>query len=128
MSLQTLTPAMSKLYALGRLPKGQMNDGERKFADAYLEPLKYAGEILWWRFEGIKLRLAHNTSLSVDFPVMRSDGALQMIDFKGSPRVFTDDARAKMKVAAELYPFPFFVAYPRAKKLGGGYVLERIGA
>lgn len=26
------------------------------------------------------------------------------------------------------YPFPFFIAYPRAKKLGGGWNVERIGA
>lgn len=128
MSIQSLTPAMSKLYALGRLPKGEMNDGEKKFASNYLEPRRIAGEIVWWKFEGIKLRLAKLTTLTVDFPIMLASGELQMIDFKGSPRVFTDDARAKMKVAAEIYPFPFFVAYPRAKKLGGGYSIERIGA
>ena len=47
-----------------------------------------------------------------------------MIDVKGSKAMVTDDARAKMKVAAELYPFVFKVAYPRAK--GEGWDIEEI--
>lgn len=33
-------------------------------------------------------------------------------------------ARAKIKIAAELYPFRFLAARPKAKKDGGGWDIE----
>lgn len=116
-----------RLYALGRLPKGQKNKTEQAYEDQYLKPCLHAGEILWYRFEGIKLRLADNTFLTVDYAVLRRDGLLEMVDVKGGPRVFTEDARVKMKVAAETYPFMFSVVYPVSKKDGGGWKKECIG-
>lgn len=116
----------SRLYALGRMKAGTMNRTEEAYA-AHLETRRYAGEIAWWKFEGIKLRLADNTFLTVDFALMLASGELELHDCKGSPAIFTDDARAKMKIAADMYPFQFFVVYPRAKKLGGGWNVERIG-
>lgn len=47
-------------YAQGRLKTGQMNSGEKRYAE-HLEREKHAGRVLWWKFEGIKLRLADNT-------------------------------------------------------------------
>ena len=41
---------------------------------------------------------------------MRADGVLEMHDVKGSEGVYTDEARVKMKVLAELYPFVFRIA------------------
>ena len=35
-----------------------------------------------------------------------------------------DDAMAKIKIAAELYPFRFLAAKPKAKKDGGGWEIE----
>ncbi|MEB6363050.1 hypothetical protein MXL72_22790, partial [Escherichia coli] len=43
-------------------------------------------------------------------------------DFRGG----SDDARVKMKVAADSYPFVFQVAYPKPKKLGGGWEIEEL--
>lgn len=57
---------------------------------------------------------------------MLADGQLVMVDVKGSKSVFTDDARVKMKVAADSYPFVFQVAYPKPKKLGGGWEVEEL--
>ncbi|EFO5633532.1 hypothetical protein HOZ65_000097 [Escherichia coli] len=54
------------------------------------------------------------------------NGQLVMVDVKGSKSVFTDDARVKMKVAADSYPFVFQVAYPKPKKLGGGWEIEEL--
>src|SRR5690348_12886730 len=83
------------MYALGRLPVGKMNKTEEAYA-GHLEKLKWAKEILWYRFEGIKLRLADNTFYTVDFPVLRADGLLEMHEVKG---YWQDDARAKIKIA-----------------------------
>lgn len=55
----------------------------------------------WFEFEGIKFCLAENTSYTPDFAVMRADGTLKMHEVKG---FLTDDGRAKIKIAADLYP------------------------
>lgn len=115
----------AKLHALGRKKKGEMNATEAKFAN-YLRGLEIAGEILWWRHEGIKLQLADNTTLNVDFNVMYADGLLVMIDVKGAKAIIEEDAKVKMKVAAEQFPFVFRYAFPRQKKDGGGWIFEEI--
>lgn len=112
-----------RMQALGRMKTGAMNKTEARFAQL-LELERHAGKVKWWKFEGIKLMLAKNTSITVDFAVLPDTDILTMIDVKGSKALFTDDARAKMKVAAELYPFVFKVAYPRAK--GEGWEIEEI--
>lgn len=113
------------LQALGRLPKGTMNKTEALFAQ-YLDMQKIANKVLWYKFEGIKLMLAPNTSITVDFAVLSDTGILEMIDVKGAKAIFSDDARAKMKIAAATYPFVFKVAYPIAQKDGGGWKIEEI--
>lgn len=113
-----------RLYALGRLKTGEKNSTEQKFEDDWLRPRLMAGEILWYRFEGIKLRLADNTFLTVDYAVLPADGVLTMIDVKGARAIVQDDARVKMKVAAEQYPFLFQMAYPTK---GGGWTVEAVG-
>ncbi|HIH8842844.1 TPA: hypothetical protein ACYUPC_002972 [Escherichia coli] len=45
-----------QIQALGRLKTGQMNKTESAYCQ-HLELRKRAGEIVWYRFEGIKLRL-----------------------------------------------------------------------
>ncbi len=116
-----------KLQALGRLAKGEMNKTEEAFSQ-YLNVLLHNGDILWWKFEAIKLMLANNTSLTVDFAVMEASGLLVMIDVKGAKAIVQDDARVKMKVAAKMFPFVFRLAYPKTKKAGGGWDIEEIRA
>lgn len=87
---------------------------------AYEEMLKQrmsAGEILWYKFEGIKLRLADNTFYTADFFVMAADGQLEAHEVKG---FWTDDARVKTKVAAAMYPFKFI----GAQKGKGGHAWQ----
>lgn len=115
----------ARLHALGRKKKGEMNATEAKFAN-YLRGLEITGEILWWRHEGIKLQLADNTTLNVDFNVMYADGLLVMIDVKGAKAIIEEDAKVKMKVAAEQFPFVFRYAFPRQKIDGGGWIFEDI--
>lgn len=107
-------------YALGRLPTGTMNKTEKAYAEN-LENRKRAGLILWWYFEGVKLRLADNTFYTCDFAVLANDGVLEMHEVKG---FWTDDARVKIKVAAAIYPFRFVAAKTLPKKHGGGWEME----
>lgn len=109
-----------KFYALGRLKPGQMNKGERLYAEN-LERMKTAGLILWWKFEGLKLRLADNTFYTPDFNVLAADCVLECHEIKG---FWQDDARAKIKIAADMYPFRFKAMKPEAQKRGGGWVIE----
>lgn len=110
----------TSVLALGRLKTGQMNKTEAAYAE-FLEKLKGLGDVVWYKFEGVKLRLADNTFLTVDFAVMRADGALEMHEVKGH---WMEDARVKMKVAADMYPFRFIAVKPIAKKAGGGWKVE----
>lgn len=110
-----------RMQALGRLPAGQMNKTEEAYA-AYLEQLKYSGAVLWYKFEGIKLRLAKKTFYTVDFFVMPASRELEAHEVKG---FWTDDARVKIKVAADMYPVFRFVAIKKgAKSDGGGWSVE----
>lgn len=111
---------MRALQALGRLPAGTMNKTETAYAE-FLETLVACRDVAWWKFEGVKLRLADATFYSPDFAVMRSTGALEMHEVKG---FWQDDARVKIKVAASLYPFAFIAVQPIGKRGGGGWKVE----
>lgn len=108
------------LFALGRLKAGERNKTERAYENL-LEAMRISGDVLWYKFEGMKLRLADNTFYTPDFAVMLSSGQIEMHEVKG---FWQDDARVKIKIAAELYPFRFVAAKPKAKKNGGGWELE----
>lgn len=110
-------------YALGRLPAGRMNKTEAAYDD-HLWSLRHLKSIIWHRFEAVKLRLADNTFYTPDFVVLANDGYLEMHEVKG---FWEDDARVKIKVAAEQYPFRFLAFKPRAKKNGGGWEQESFG-
>jgi hypothetical protein len=96
--------AASSFQALGRLKPGAMNKTEAAY-DSLLKQRLHVGEIQWYRFEGVKLRLADNTFYTADFFVMNSESVLEVHEVKG---FWTDDARVKTKVAASIYPFKFF--------------------
>jgi hypothetical protein len=107
------------LFALGRLKTGAMNKTEAAYA-AHLEAIK-GTVIAWYRFEGMKLRLADNTFYTPDFAVLLLDGFMEMHEVKG---FWQDDARAKIKIAADMYPFRFIAVTAEAKKRGGGWKVE----
>lgn len=110
-----------RLYALGRLKVGEKNQSEQRYEDEVLKPGMLVGDIRWYRFEGIKLRLADNTFLTVDYAVLPADGVLTMVDVKGAKAIVQEDARVKMRVAADSYPFRFEMAFPNK---GGGWTVE----
>jgi hypothetical protein len=107
-------------FALGRLKTGEMNKTEAAYA-AHLADLQHAGEILWFKFEGVKVRLADNTFYTPDFGVLHASGVFELHEVKG---FLMEDANVKIKVAASMYPFRFVMVRARAKKLGGGWTRE----
>ena len=108
-------------YALGRLKTGQKNKTEQAYELEVLKPAMQDGSVSWYRFEGVKLRLADNTFYTPDYCVMRSDGTMEMHEVKG---FWQDDARVKIKVAADMYPLKFIAVKRQAKKNGGGWSIE----
>lgn len=116
----TALPAspLAGMQALGRMEQGKQNKTEAEY-DAHLaaDP-----SVLWFAFEAVKFRLADNTYYTPDFLVMRADRTLEVHEVKG---FWTDDARVKIKVAAELFPiFKFVALKKKAKKDGGGWSQE----
>ena len=109
-----------KILALGRLKSGQMNKTEAAYA-MHLEARKNASELIWYVFEGITFKLADGCRYTPDFAVLRNDGVIELHEVKG---YWTDDARAKIKVAADKFPFRFIAVYKQAKKDGGGWRFE----
>lgn len=95
-----------------RVP-GQMNGLERAYS-LHLEARKHAGEVLWWAFDCVKLRLAEKTFYTPDFLVMNADLSIEVHETKGTSKgkpFVEDDAAVKIKVAAELFPFGFVMIW-----------------
>ncbi len=108
---------MTILRAHGRLRVPEMNRTERDYA-ALLAVRRAAGEVAWFAFEPLKLRLADNTFYTPDFIVMLANGLLEVHEVKG---YWQDDARVKIKVAAKTFPFKFIGATWDKKLQGWKY-------
>lgn len=109
-----------RMQALGRLKTGEMNKTEAAYQE-YLQDRQFVGHIAWFKFEGIKLRLADNTFYTPDFAVMLANGEMQLHEVKG---FWTDDAKVKTKVAASMYPFKIIAVTAKTKKSGGGWAFQ----
>jgi hypothetical protein len=64
-------------------------------------------------YEAVTLKLAADTRYTPDFMVMEDDGTITFVECKGFWR---DDAKVKIKVAAEMYPMFRFKAVSYSKK------------
>lgn len=84
--------------------KRQMNPTEKAYS-LTLAARKQAGDLLWWAFEPIRLRLADGTFYKPDFVLLDLDG-IEIHEVKGFMR---EAARVRLNVAAELYPFAFYL-------------------
>ena len=100
---------------------GKMNGLEADYAQT-LQFQQLAGVVKSWHFEKLKLRLAPSTFYTPDFFVELVAGDFEVHEVKGFWR---DDARVKLKVAAELFDFWKFVAITRDKS--GTWLAEEIG-
>ncbi len=105
-----------------RRKPGVMNKLEASYAQE-LERRKMEGEIEWWAYEAVTLKLADRCRYTPDFLVLLANGELECHETKGFMR---DDARVKLKVAAEQFPIRFVLVRARAKRDGGGFVKEII--
>lgn len=98
-------------------PKG-MNATERAYAQR-LASRQAAGEVVWFGFERITLRIGADLRYTPDFPVILADGQMEFHEVKttwvnrkkGTRRVgWTEDGRAKFLAAASAFPFFRFFA------------------
>jgi hypothetical protein len=113
---------LEKLRALGRMKAGVMNKTEARYAD-HLEWQKHMREILWYSFEPMALKLAPKTFYRPDFVVLTKEMILQIHEVKGSLKIIQDDARAKIHVAANMFPFVFLLVVP---KKGEGWAITEV--
>lgn len=104
-------------FGRGRHRPGHMNKTEAAYG-LVLEARRRQGEILWYSFEAVKLKLADKTYYTPDYLVMTNDNWLEFHEVKG---FWEDDARVKIKCAAEKFPFKF-IAVSRK----GGWKAEEI--
>lgn len=86
--------------ARGVTKRGTMNLLERRYSDT----LTYSKDVVWFKYEAVKLRLADGAYFTPDFIVMKADGELQFHEVKGFWR---EAAKVRIKVAAEIFPFKF---------------------
>jgi len=100
--LELLKKLCKKGRGVRREP-GIMNKLEAEYA-CLLEMKRRAGEILWFEFDVVKFRLAKDTFYTPDFLVLSADLQLEVHEVKG---FWEDDARVKIKVAADRIPIHF---------------------
>ena len=90
----------------------RMNKTEAWYATHVLTPLVAEKSINSWAYEAFKIRLADKTWYTPDFMVITASGLIEFHEIKGSwSAPHQDDARVKLKVAAEDHPWALFVAY-----------------
>lgn len=115
--------AKKRFQAKGRLPKGKMNKTEEAYAEQVLEPMRRAGQILWWKFHVIKVRLADGAWYEADFLVMHADMTLAIHETKGE--FVTDKGQLKIRLAAEAFSVCRMIkATKLSPKNGGGWKTE----
>jgi hypothetical protein len=85
---------------------GVMNQTEREHANT-LEVQKNIGIIKSYLFEKVTFKLGYRTTYTPDFFVEMSNGSFEVHETKGG--FIRDDAIAKFKIAASMFPFRFFL-------------------
>lgn len=108
----------SRRFARARKPNpgGQAVSKLERDYGAHLEALKRSGEIVSYKHQPLKLRLADKTYYNPDYSVHRNDDVIELVEVKG---FWEDMSRVKVKVCAEQFPEFLFVAVTRPKKSEG---------
>lgn len=104
-------------FVRGRRKAGEMNKTEAAYA-SHLEGRKLLGEVIWFAFEAVTFKLAADCRFTPDFIVQLADGVLEVHEAKG---FWADDAKVKIRIAADKFPFRFVAVKRIAKKDGGGW-------
>jgi hypothetical protein len=82
-----------------------------------------AGDVLWYAYEALTLRLGKKCAYTPDFVVLCHDGTVWCDEVKGFWR---DDARVKIKTAAQAFPWLRFQAIQKGPKWGPVWQIEEI--
>ncbi len=107
--------AKVKAIATQRKKLGEMNKTEAAYYQ-HLQNKLQSGEIHLIKYEAIKLRLADKTYYNPDFLVVLADMTIELHEVKGSWKApHQEDARVKIKVAAEQFPEFQFAAFVKDK-------------
>jgi hypothetical protein len=89
--------------------RGKMNGLEFRYAQR-LALLQAGGEIQWFAFESMKLRVSDSDRLrqyTPDFVVLTKSGEIEFHEVKGRKH---DGGMVRLAVSADRYPFKFFIA------------------
>lgn len=102
----------------GTRAPSKMNKTEAAYGQV-LELRKRGGEIAWYCYEGITLKLAPDCRVTIDFDVMLADGSIELHEVKGFMR---GDASVKYRIATELFPFPILIV----RRQKGVWIIEPV--
>lgn len=105
------------MRARGRInhQPGVMNNLEIRYSVELEQRRALTKELFCWRFEPLKFRLADKTFYTPDFMVQDMAGFIEFREVKG---YWEEDARVKIKVAAEMFPMFSFVGITWDKQIG----------
>jgi hypothetical protein len=97
--------------AKARRAAGRMNGYESDYEKTFLMQKPHM-------FEAVTLKLADDCRYTPDFMVIADDDVVEFHEVKGG--FWRDDAKVKIRVAAQMYPmFRFYSFFKEPKKLGG---------
>ena len=97
----------TEFMALG-LHRTGMNKTEAAHASD-LEMRKRIGEILDYRWEPLRFKLAPDCTYEPDFLVFMANSTIEFHEVKGG--YITDDGMVKVRIAAQRFPFFRFILY-----------------
>jgi len=100
-----------------------MNKTEAEYA-LMLGDRQARGEVAWWKYEGITMKLADDTRYTPDFAVMLASGEMEFHETKGG--FIREDGWQKLKIAAGMFPFRFLLCQKQAKKDGGNWSIKEV--
>jgi hypothetical protein len=112
--------ARGNMSRLTRHKTGEMNGQELEFYNS-LDLRRLAGEFTHVYFEQVTLKLAPDLRYTPDFAVYDAAGLLAFYEVKGG--FFADDAKVKIKMAAQIFPMHSFHL---ARKIRGAWIIEEV--
>lgn len=120
-----------------RLKPGERNKSEAEYESQVLEPAKRAGDIIDFWFQDFTFKLAADCRYTPDFVVLANDGVMEVHEIKGTQKIkkagtdpkaklgskafVEDDAKVKIKVFANKFPFRCFAVFKKRAYEGGGW-------
>jgi len=107
---------------IGAIPEDRMNGVERKYSETVLDPMRLAGEITAWSFEGLKFRAAGGAFYKPDFNLFYPDGRLVNIEIKGG--IIHEASRVRFLAVQERFPWFGF----KLIQYNGGSFIDRTPA